>query len=90
MKWRTSLGLARVPVSDISLVNDENICRRALDAFHTEFSDQKEGRIINAVYVIRYGSDRFVIGNPHGPHGGEWRIELIADGAYRTIALAGR
>src|SRR5882762_7393059 len=63
VKWRTSLGLTRVAVNQISLVNDESICQRALQAFHTEFRDQEEIRNINAVYVIRYGRDRFVIGN---------------------------
>jgi hypothetical protein len=89
-KWRANLGLTRIPPDQISLVNDESLCRRALTAFKTEFRDQDEARGIDAVYVIRYGKDRFIIGNPHGPQAGEWRPEIVADGRFRTISLAGR
>jgi hypothetical protein len=89
-KWRTNLGLTHVSVDEISLVSDERICRRAFDAFREEFRGHDEILDMNAVYVIKYGRDRFIIGNPKGPHGGEWRLEIVADGRFRTISLAGR
>jgi hypothetical protein len=89
-KWRTNLGLAQVSVNEISLVSDERICRKAFDAFREEFRGHDKILDMKAVYVIKYGRDRFIIGNPNGPHGGEWRLELVSDQRFRTITLAGR
>jgi hypothetical protein len=89
VKWRTSMGLEGIPASQISLVNDESLCRRALEAFRVEFRGHDEILHMKAVYLVRLGRDRFAFGNAHGPHGGEWRVEILADGSFRTIALVG-
>jgi hypothetical protein len=90
VKWLANLRLPRIPANQISLVDTESVCRQALVAFNREFADQLGQNPMRAVYVIRYGADRFVVGNPHGPHAGEWRVEAVFDGAFRTIATAGR
>jgi hypothetical protein len=90
VKWLANLSLPRIPVNQISLVGTENVCRQALIAFNGEFADQLGRSPMRAVYVIRYGADRFVVGNPRGPHAGEWRVEVVFDAAFRTITTVGR
>jgi hypothetical protein len=90
VKWMASLSLPRIPANQISLVATESVCWQALVAFNREFADQLGKNPMQAVYVVRYGADRFVVGNPHGPYAGEWRVEAVFDGAFRTIATAGR
>jgi hypothetical protein len=88
--WRESLTLPQIPVGQISLVNDQAICYRALLAFNQLFADDKRFHPVEAVSVIRYGSTRFIVGHPRGPYGGEWRYEPVFDSSFRKVAIAGR
>jgi len=88
--WRESLTLPKIPVDQISLVNEQAICARALLAFNQLFAPDKQFHPVEAVSVIQYGPTRFIVANPKGPHGGEWRYEPVFDSSFRKVAIAGR
>jgi hypothetical protein len=88
--WRESLTLPKIPVDQISLVNEQAICYRALLAFNQLFVRAKNFHPMEAVSVIRYGSTRFIVGHPRGPMGGEWIYEPVFDSLFRKVAIAGR
>ena len=90
IKWRTSLSLPTVPVEQITLVNEPAACARALDSFNQLFKGDDRGKPIRAVWVIRYGNERFIVGNPNGPHLGEWKAQVVFDGAFKMLQTAGR
>ena len=86
--WRQSLGLPSIPVSQITLVNDTTVCRRAVIAFNSILADDRLPPSAS-VNVIRYGSTRYIIGDPAHVVG-EWRHEPIVDTIFAEIATAGR
>lgn len=88
--WRQSLSLQRVPVDQIALVVNPAVCSRALSAFNSLFGKNASFQPVDSVYVVRYGATRLIVGNPSGPHGGEWRYEPIFDTSYTKVAIAGR
>ena len=88
--WRESLTLPQIPVDQISLVDEQATCHRALLAFNELFAPDKNFHPVKAVSVIRYGSTRFIVGNLKGPMGGEWRYEPVFDSSFRKVAIAGR
>jgi hypothetical protein len=90
IKWRTTLSLPAVPVDQITLVSDPAVCSRALDSFNHLFKGDDKGKPIRAVWVIRYGSTRFIVGNPNGPHLGEWKAQVVFDSTFKMITTAGR
>jgi len=86
--WRQSLGLPSISVSQLTLVNDTTVCRRAVTAYNSILSDD----LLPAspsVNVIRYGSTRYIIGDPAHVIG-EWKHETVVDTSFVEIATAGR
>jgi hypothetical protein len=87
--WRNSLSLPAVPVSQITLVADTTICRRAVNAFNTIFPPTQLPPF-TAVNTIRYGTTRYIIGNQSGPRFGEWRYEAVVDTSFSKVSISGR
>jgi len=86
--WRQSIGLSSIPVSQIILVNDTTVCRRAVTAYNSILADDRLPAS-SSVNVIRYGSTRYIIGDP-AHIVGEWKHETIVDTSFVEIATAGR
>lgn len=86
--WRQSIGLSAIPVSQIVLVSDTTVCRRAVTAYNSILA----GDLLppsSAVNVLKYGSTRYVISDP-SHRVGEWISEPVVDTAFAEIATAGR
>jgi hypothetical protein len=87
--WRNLLSLPTVPVSQITLVTDTTICRRAVNAFNTIFAPSHLPPF-TAVNTIQYGTTRYIIGNESGPVSGEWQYEAVVDTAFSKVSISGR
>ena len=86
--WRQSVGLPVVAVSQITLVSDTTVCRRALDAYNVLLRADSLP-VSSTVNVISYGTTRYIVGDPlHVSHG--WANELIADTAFAKLAIVAR
>jgi len=86
--WRQSIGLPVVAVSQVVLVSDTTVCRRAVTAYNTRLTVDSLPQSV-AVNLVRYGATRYVIGDPsHVVRG--WRHELVVDSAFSRIAVAAR
>lgn len=86
--WRQSVGLSVVPVSQIMLVSDTTVCRRAVTAYNARLTADSLPQS-TTVNVIGYGATRYIIGDPTHIVG-EWRHELVVDSAFSRIAVAAR
>jgi hypothetical protein len=86
--WRQSLGLPVIAVSQITLVSDSTVCRRGVTAFNSILADDSLAPSVS-VNVVRYGSTRYIIGDPAHVVG-EWKHEPVVDTAFVEIATAGR
>lgn len=86
--WRQSLGLPAIAVSQITLVNDTTVCRRAVTAYNSILMDDRLAAS-TSVNLIRYGSTRYIIGDPMHIVG-EWKHETVVDTSFVEIATAGR
>ena len=85
----THWGLPTVPVSQITIVTDTTVCRRAVNAFNTIFA-RSHLPPFTGVNTIRYGTTRYILGNESGPTSGEWRYEAIVDTSFSKVSLAAR
>jgi hypothetical protein len=85
--WRRSNGLPSISVSQISMVSDTTICRRAVVAFNTILKDKHT--LTPSVNLIKYGTTRYIIGDPSYTVG-EWTYEVVADTSFHKVAIAGR
>ena len=86
--WRQSIGLPAVPVSQVILVSDTIICRRAVNAFNTNLGTPRHVPAVE-VDVVRYGSTRYIIRDPVYTEG-SWHFELVVDTAFAKIGVSGR
>jgi hypothetical protein len=85
---RTWLNLPIVPVAQIMAVDDTVLCRRAVTAYNYIFAADSLPATI-AVYLLKYGSERYIIGDP-SHNNGEYRMEAIVDPSFAKLAITGR
>ena len=86
--WRQSLGLPVIPVSEIGMVNDMTVCKRALNAYNAIVA-RGSLHAATTVNVLRYGSTRYIVSDPSQTVG-EWIHEAVVDSSFQKIAVAGR
>ncbi|MFN2604316.1 MAG: hypothetical protein ABR582_16370 [Gemmatimonadaceae bacterium] len=86
--WRQSIGLPVIPVSQITIVTDTAVCRRALNTYNAIVT---RGSLLAArtANVLQYGSTRYIVGDP-SQTAGEWMHEAVVDRSFQKIAVAGR
>ena len=86
--WRQSIRLPVIPVSQITIVTDTTVCRRALNAYNAIVT-RGSLHAATTANVLQYGSTRYIAGDP-SQTAGEWTHEAVVDSSFQKIAVAGR
>jgi hypothetical protein len=86
--WRQAVGLPTVAVPQITLVTDTSLCRRGVTAFNSILAGDSLPAS-SAVNLLRYGSTRYVIGDPAHVVG-EWAHEAVVDTSFTKVKIAAR
>lgn len=85
---RTLLNLPAVPVAQVIAVDDSLLCRRAVTAYNF-ITAVDSLPPTTAVNLIKYGSTRYIIGDPSHT-AGEYRLEAIVDSSFSEVLTVGR
>jgi hypothetical protein len=86
--WKQSINLPTVAVSQILLVSDTTVCRRAITAYNAQLAGDSLPAS-SSVNVLSYGAIRYIIADPSRISSGATR-ELVTDTAFVRLAVAGR
>ena len=86
--WRQAVGLPTVAVAQVTLVTDTTLCRRGVTAYNSILAGDSLPAS-SAVNLLRYGSTRYVIGDPAHVVG-EWVHEAVVDTSFTKVKIAAR
>ena len=79
--WRTTAGLSAVSLSQVVLLNDTTLCRRAVNAYNAAMPSAQS----TEVFLVKYGTTRYVMQDP-AHNAGEYELHLITDSAFVKVS----
>jgi len=85
VSWRQRSSLPTVPVTQIVLVADTTVCRRAVNAYNailaSRLNDTRES--ITAT-VIKWSNTRYAVSDSVH-NSGEWTLHLVTDSSFTQV-----
>jgi hypothetical protein len=88
VSWRQRASLPTVAVSQIVLVADTAVCRRAVNAYNTILANQRnDPRVSLQATVVKWGTTRYAISDSTHNQG-EWTLHVVTDSSFtQTLAI---
>jgi len=84
VSWRQRVSLPVVPVTQILIVTDTAVCRRAVGVYNAALADSGDVRQSVVATVIKWGPTRFAISDTTH-NAGEWTLHMVVDSSFSQV-----
>jgi hypothetical protein len=84
ISWRQRVSLPTVAYTQIVLVSDTTVCRRAVNKYNAVLADSGDTRTSASAAVVKWGPTRYAVSDSARTVG-EWIFEVIVDSSFTQV-----